>query len=41
MIPLLVDCEIIECYTERSSANRDGSRAYDAAVLDELAALLT
>lgn len=40
LVALLVDFGIIDIYTERSSANRYDIRAYDAADLDELAALL-
>ncbi|SEP07822.1 hypothetical protein SAMN04487948_11325 [Halogranum amylolyticum] len=40
LVALLVDFAIIECYTERSSANRYDIRAYDPAALEELAALL-
>ncbi|SEP26995.1 hypothetical protein SAMN04487948_1303 [Halogranum amylolyticum] len=40
LLALLVDFGIIALYTERSSANRYDIRAYDAADLEELAALL-
>lgn len=40
LLALLVELEIIECYTERSSANRDDIRAYDLAALEKLETLL-
>ncbi|SEP07788.1 hypothetical protein SAMN04487948_11322 [Halogranum amylolyticum] len=40
LLALLVELEIIELYTERSSANRYDIRAYDAVDLDELETLL-
>ena len=40
LLALLVDLEIIDLYTERSSANRDDIRAYDAADLEDLETLL-
>lgn len=40
LLTLLVDLEIIECYTKRSSANRYDIRGYDAVALEELEALL-
>jgi hypothetical protein len=40
LLALLVELEIIDIYAERSSANRYDIRAYDAADLDKLAALL-
>ena len=40
LLALLIDLEIIDIYAERSSANRYDIRAYDAADLEDLAALL-
>ncbi|EJN57330.1 hypothetical protein [Halogranum rubrum] len=40
LLTLLVDLEIIALYTERASANRYDIRGYDAADIEDLAALL-